>query len=459
MTVSAERAAQPATQGLASERLEHRLADAYPAFSSSQAISEANRCIYCHDAPCVTACPTEIDIPEFIRRIGTGNLVASARTILEANPLGLSCARVCPTQVLCVGACVHNHHDQPPIDIGRLQRYATEHVYANDIQVLKAGEPNGRRVACVGAGPASLSAASYLAQLGYQITIFEGQDLPGGLNTTAVAPYKLQTEDSLREVAYLLEIGTIELRTGTWIDAEALKQLAADYDAVFLGLGLGYDRKLGLPGADAEGVVGALWLIERIKNYHPDALAWLTDIEQAVIVGGGNTAIDATRALRQLGVDNVTLVYRRDEASMTGYAHEVAAARRDGAMVRCQLQPLQVVCEGKRATGLQVQRTHLVPAQDGGRPQPHPVEGSAFVLPAQLVVCAIGQAGWHSAFASVDGLSFDGSRLVADPDTGQSGNPKIFTGGDCANGGKEVVNAVAEGKRAAHSIHAWLESK
>jgi glutamate synthase (NADPH/NADH) small chain len=365
---------------------------------------------------------------------------------------------VCPTQVLCEGGCVMNHQSSPPIQIGRLQRHATEHVYAKGLQLFRAAAPNGKRIACVGGGPASLAAAHELALLGYQAVIFEGRALPGGLNTTGVAPYKLKSERSLREVAYILEVGNLELRAGERIDQARLAELARDFDAVFLGIGLGPDSRLGVPGEEAKGVVGAVELIERLKNEDAASLAWVKGLKRAAVVGGGNTAIDVVRELRKLSVPNVTLVYRREEARMSAYAHEVSAARKEGVRFLFELQPVEVVMDGdRRVVGLKVRRTHAAGGAGGrGAAALAEVEGSDTVLPADAVVLAIGQSKLEALCGAVEGLRLDRGRVVVDPATGQTGNPRYFAGGDCANGGKEVVNAAAEGKRAARGIDRWL---
>ena len=433
------------------ERLERQIPDGHAPLGETQALAEASRCLYCHDAPCVQACPTEIDIPEFIRRIATKSYKASARTILESNIMGLSCARVCPTEVLCVGACVYNHMDRPPIEIGRLQQFATEWAYARGIRYFTAGPRNGKRVACVGAGPASLAAAAELTQRGYEVTIFEGRRLPGGLNVTGVAPYKLMADEALREVQYVLSIGGIELETGHWVGRETLHELEKQFDAIFLGVGLGRDSRLRVPGEDVEGVFGAVALIEEMKNRSAADLLWLKDARRAVVVGGGNTSIDVVRELRKLGVPEVTLLYRRGEAEIPAYAHEVAAARAEGVQLLFHRQVVEVLAQDGRVSGLRVART-----QADGRGRQGPIAGSEQEVRADLVVEAIGQEMLEELLAGVPGLNLEHGRAIVDPATGRTTNPRYFAGGDCANGGKEVVNAVAEGKRAALGIDAWL---
>ncbi|MFI5372698.1 MAG: NAD(P)-binding protein, partial [Candidatus Eisenbacteria bacterium] len=276
---------------LPTPRLERRLPDAKPVYAPGEAVTEANRCLYCHDAPCIQACPTGIDIPTFIRKISTGNVHGSARVILSANLLGYSCARVCPVEVLCVGACVYNNwHRSPPIAIGRLQRYATETVLGagEAVELLPRAAANGRHVACVGAGPASLACAGYLAIEGTRVTVYEKRSLAGGLNITGVAPYKMHAEDALAEVGFVRALG-VEIRTGVEVGRDiAPDALLAQHDAVFLGAGLGDDSRLGIAGEDGPGVSGATAWIERLKL---ESGFGLDGVARAVVIGGGNTAI------------------------------------------------------------------------------------------------------------------------------------------------------------------------
>ncbi|MEB3223796.1 MAG: NAD(P)-dependent oxidoreductase [Candidatus Sericytochromatia bacterium] len=428
------------------QRLESRIVDQKPALSRTAARAEAHRCLYCSDAPCIAACPTGIDIPEFIRRIATDNVAGAAKTIFAANILGHSCARVCPVEVLCVGACVHNAHDEPPIMIGRLQRHATDFALSRGLRFATRQPPTGKRVAFVGAGPASLAAAHELAVRGHACVIFEARDLAGGLNTTGVAPYKLQTEASLEEVGYVLGVGGIELRTGVAVGQDVtFDDLTRDFDAVFLGMGLGPDSRLGLPGEALAGSWGAVALIERIKN---DPAFVLGDARSAVVIGGGNTAVDIARELRHLGVARVTMVYRRDEASMTGYAHELDHARQEGVVL--ELRAVPVAIEGDtRVTGLRCARVDEAL---------QPLPGEEFTLPADLVVRATGQEKLAALLAGLPGLALQRGCVVVDPETGQTSLPHVFAGGDCVNGGKEVVNAAAEGKRAARGLDAFLRA-
>jgi dihydropyrimidine dehydrogenase (NAD+) subunit PreT len=418
---------------LPAARLELKLADAKPVYAPGDAVAEANRCLYCHDAPCVTACPTGIDIPTFIRKIGTGNLRGSARAILSANVLGYSCARVCPVEVLCVGACVYNAWHRTPIAIGRLQRYATETVLASDggAGLLTHAPANGRRVACVGAGPASLACAGYLALEGCDVTLYEKRDLPGGLNVTGVAPYKMHADAALAEVAFVRGLG-VTIRTGAEVGVDPTADaLLAKYDAVFLGAGLGADAALGIAGENGPGVSGAVAWIERMKL---DRTAALDGVARAVVIGGGNTAIDAARELAQLGVPSVRMLYRRTEAEMSGYAHELEAGRLDGVTLVERAVPEAFV---RDAAG----RLTAVRLADGR------------VEPCELALIAIGQSRLAALASAFPGVQLDPRGCVlADPVTGATGHPRVFAGGDALSGGELVVTAVQDGKRAARGI-------
>ncbi len=411
--------------------------DLHPALDSQSALAEANRCLYCFDAPCTAACPTHIDVPRFIKKIATGNLRGSALAILDANILGLSCSRVCPVDVLCEGSCVMLRYNKKPIEIGRLQRYAMEKFY-DSAQPLPRGrgseadQSRGRKgaVACVGGGPASLSCAAELRRHGVAVTVFDNRELPGGLNTYGVAEYKLRPSDSLREVDMLRRMG-VEFRRADVGNDVALADLERDYDFVFLGVGLGAMDRLGIPGESAQGVVDALRFIARYKT--------LPDFEigrRVIVIGGGNTAIDAANAAVRLGANDVHLFYRRTETEMPAFSFEYDHSRLEGVQFHWLAQPVEIVERDGIATAVKFVETRLSEPDASGRRRPEPIPGSEFAVECDMVIPALGQ----TRLVTPD---------VVDRATGRTSNAKYYAGGDCVNGGREVVDAVADGKRSA----------
>ncbi|MDP3506096.1 MAG: FAD-dependent oxidoreductase [Myxococcales bacterium] len=438
-------------------RLEQQFADKKPRYTAAEAVTEANRCIYCVDAPCIKACPTTIDIPTFIHKIATENTKGAARTILAENILGASCARVCPVEELCAGACVYNAWGREPIAIGRLQRFATEATLekAPLSALLPAKKPTtGKKVALVGSGPASIAAAGLLALEGVQSVIFEKRAIAGGLNTLGIAPYKQSGQASLDEINQVLALGNIELKSGIEVVGGAAgagqissDTLLKDFDAVFLGLGLGSDSKLNVPGESGSGVYGAVELIERIKAEPGLKLSGTC----AFVIGGGNTALDIAHELKLLGFADVALVYRRGEKDMSGYAHELAHAREDGA----RLLEHRVVTEVLRNASGALTGVKLAQAKDGKA-----VAGTEETVSVDLIAVAIGQSVATGVAKAFSGVQLDAKgRVVVDAKTHRTGNPKVWSGGDCVNGGKEVVNGVQEAKLAVKDMLRALGGK
>ncbi len=428
------------------------LAELTPPYSPQEAVIEASRCLFCFDAPCITACPTGIDIPSFIKKITTGNLTGAARTILSANILGASCARVCPTAVLCEGACVVLDLEGDPVKIGRLQRHATDYVDAKKINVLSApAAKSGRHVAVIGGGPAGLGCAAELAQLGHHATVFERKPRAGGLNTHGIAYYKMKPEVSLAEVELVRSLG-VEFRCGVEVGRDVpLAQLEKDFDAIFLGIGLGASTRLGVPGEDLPEVLDALDFIEQI---HTRPLHQVPVGGCVAVIGCGNTAIDAVTQARRLGAARAVVIYRRGADDMSAYGFEYELAQNDGANFLFHTVPLEVLADDAgHVRALRLARTRI-----GADGKVELIPGSEFTEPFDMVITAVGQHPQADALKKLfPQLNINPRGVIQyDRATGQTNLPRVFAGGDCANGGREVVNAVAEGKKAARGIHALL---
>jgi dihydropyrimidine dehydrogenase (NAD+) subunit PreT len=435
---------------LDAETAARNMAEKEPRYSPQEALIEANRCLFCFDAPCIMACPTGIDIPSFIKKIANQNPVASARTILTANVLGASCARVCPTEVLCEGACVVLDLEGDPVKIGRLQRYATDYVFERHIDVLHAPkQQNGKKVAVLGAGPAGLGCAAELAQLGYEVTVFDKKEAGGGLNTYGIAYYKMRPEISLDEVKMIERLG-VTFRYGVEIGKDITAAgLENDFDAIFIGLGLGGANRLGITGEDLPEVVDALDFIEWI---HTRPLHEVPVGRRVAVLGCGNTAIDAVSQSKRLGAEVATIIYRRGEEDMPAYGFEYELAKNDGATFHFHTVPTEVLAENGHVKALRLAKTEV---RDG---KLQVVPGSEWVEEFDLVLKAVGQEKQTGLLTQLfPGLKLDRKgRVEHNPETMETAVPKIFVGGDCANGGREVVNAVAEGKKAARGINALL---
>ena len=432
-------------------QIEQNFSEINPALTVAEALHEANRCLYCYDAPCMHACPTHIDVPSFIKKIASGNLHGSARVIFDANPIGATCARVCPVEVLCEGACVEKTLLDKPIEIGRLQRYATDHAMSNGRQIFPKGESNDKSVGIVGSGPAGLSCASYLARLGYDVTVYEKRAQAGGLDTYGMAEYKMPQSVSLSEVEHVAAMGVkfmlnTEIVHGAEPKSEVLGEVNSVgfdllnewHDAIFLATGLGETNKLNIPGEDLEGVYDALEFIHYIKTRDWKSVPLGKNV---VVIGAGNTAIDAVTQARRLGAEKVTMVYRRTEKDASAYAYEMELARKDGVEFIWQAAPIGILSDEDNTyvIGLRCEKT------DGSL--------ELFEVKCDMVIKAVGQQKMHLFFSDVAGVEVDEKGRVVVNDQMQTSNPKIFSGGDCANGGKEAVDASQMGKHAAMGIH------
>jgi len=426
-----------------------RFPELHPPLDSQSALAEANRCLFCFDAPCTAACPTHIDVPRFIKKIASGNLRGSALTILDANILGLSCSRVCPVDVLCEGSCVLNQYNQKPIEIGRLQRFAMDRFYAAPAMPWRDSRGPVRApradaaVACIGGGPASLACAAELRRHGVAVTIYDNRPLPGGLNTYGVAEYKLRPSDSLREVELVRSLG-VEFRQAEVGRDVSLDEIERQYSFLFLGLGLGAMEQLGIPGEQTAGVIDALHFIERYKTFPNFRVR-----RRVVVIGGGNTAIDAANAARRLGADEVHLFYRRTEKEMPAFPFEYDHSKVEGVRFHWLAQPVEIVAEDGRAVAVKFMETRLGDADASGRRKAEPVPGSYFEVACDMVIPALGQSRFVGLLQESRGIELKGGSIAVDRPTGRTSNPKYYAGGDCVNGGREVVDAVADGKRAA----------
>jgi dihydropyrimidine dehydrogenase (NAD+) subunit PreT len=441
------------TSKLSPAQLQENFSEYHAPFTDREAVIEATRCLFCYDAPCTHACPTHIDIPKFIKKISTKNARGSARVILESNFLGSTCARVCPVEELCEGACVLGS-DHKPIAIGRLQRYATDYVLENKIDLFKAGKPTGKKVVVVGAGPAGLSAAAELAKLGHAVTILERKPLAGGLSTYGIVVFREPVEVSLAEVEMVKRLG-VEIKTGVTVGKDVtLESLTSGYDAVFLGVGLGKVPTLGIPGQDLPGVVDGIEFIERTKT---DKLETIPVGRRVVVIGAGNTAIDAATIAKRLGAEQVVMIYRRTPSEMTAYDFEYDFAKREGIEYRFLTAPVSIT-GSSHVEGLECVRMQLGAPDASGRPRPEPIPNSNFTLECDMVISAIGQEK-QTSLAEQLSLEIKNGYVVVDPNTCRTSSANVFAGGDCVRlvGDASTVMAVQDGKIAAKGIHVMLE--
>ena len=433
--------------------LEKNFQEVVRGLTSQEALEESNRCLYCYDAPCIKACPTGIDIPAFIKKIASGNLLGSAKTIMSANPVGASCARVCPTEELCEGACVLNHSTKP-IMIGNLQRYATDWAIHNEKTLFEQGESNGRKIAVIGGGPAGLSAARELARLGYDVTIFEAVEKAGGLNTYGIVSFRLPQKISYWEVAQVEKLN-VKIQTNTVVGRDISPQELLDcFDRIVLAAGMGQVPDLGIDGEDLDGVYDAIKFVKETKDgkVSRDFVG-----KRVVVIGAGNTAIDGATCSVRLGAENVKILYRRTQEEMTAYDFEYEFAKQDGVEFRWLTAPKRIIGDKNgKVTGIECLKMKLGEPEADGRRRPVAMEGSEYVIPVDAVIKAIGQTR-HLSLIEQLGLEHERGVVKVDMQTRQTSNPKIFACGDVifgkGKGEAMVVTAAQQGKEAAYAIH------
>lgn len=421
---------------------EANFAQIKPLMTANQAHYESSRCLFCYDAPCVNSCPTVIDIPLFIKQIHSGNTPGAAKTIYQSNYFGNSCGKVCPTEVLCEGACVYNHQGVKPIEIGRLQSFATTKAIGEGRTFFSPGKPNGKKVAIIGAGPAGIACAAELRVQGFEVDIFEAKSQPSGLTVHGVAPYKITNQEVMDEMEWLQNQLGLNILYNSPIESKSqIASLEEKYDGIFLGIGLGPTSTLGIPGEEKEGVIGAVEFVENLrKNHHKTIVS-----ERVVVLGGGNTAMDAASESARMGAKEVHLVYRRGKEEMGAYHFEYDLAKAVGVKGLFNQNPIEILGNGK-VTGLKLAQTEM----KNGKLEPIP--GSEWVLPCDWVIKATGQSKRKNLLELIDGLQFDASGKILVNEKGQTSHPKYFAAGDAVSGGQEVVNAVADGKKAAKAM-------
>ena len=420
-----------------------------PLMNSTEAYYESSRCLFCYDAPCVNACPTGIDIPLFIRQINSDNIYGAAKTIFDSNYFGHACGKVCPTEVLCEGACVYNHSDVKPIEIGRLQSYATAKAIVDEKAFYTPLPLNGKKVAVIGAGPAGISCACELRMHGCEVDVFDSKAMPSGLTVHGVAPYKITNEDVMDEMAYLEKQFGYRLFHNTTISAiEDIEQLQRNYDAIFLGIGLGATSDLQIPGENLKNVYGAVEFIEELKIHHH----FVTVPDKVIVLGGGNTAMDAASESARMGAETVILAYRRSKEEMGAYEFEWELAKSVGASGMFNVSPLEILGRDQ-VSGIKFIRTQTV----NGKVENIP--GTEFIEECDCVIKATGQSKQKSFLDLIDGIQTNTNGTILVSNDCQTSNKKYFAAGDAVSGGQEVVNAVADGKKAAKGILNYLGLK
>jgi glutamate synthase (NADPH/NADH) small chain len=419
-----------------STEFEQNFEQIHPLMNETEAALESARCLFCYDAPCVNACPTSIDIPLFIRQINTGDLKGSAKTIYSANHLGNSCGKVCPTEVLCEGACVYTHQDVKPIEIGRLQNFATDKIIEDNTKLFNLAASNGKKVAVIGAGPGGVSCACELSLLGYQVTIFEAKSKPSGLVYYGVAPYKITNKESIDEITYLQNQFGFEIKYNQEIsNTEKLTELESSYDAIYLGIGLGITNSINLKGEDLSQCFGATEFIKQLKTDFANTIIG----KKIIVLGGGNTAMDAASESARMGAESVILAYRRSADEMGAYAFEYDLAKGVGVKGMFNMSPIEIYGNDK-VEGVRFNQNE-----------------SEVEISCDMVIRATGQSKQIDFLSLINDISINEKGIIQTDESGRSGNSKYFAGGDAVNGGAEVVNAVHDGKVAAHGIDEFLK--
>ena len=439
------------------KEFEQNFAQIKPLMNDTQAFYESSRCLFCYDAPCIKACPTGIDIPLFIRQINTGNAENAAKTIYNSNWFGHSCGQVCPTDVLCEGACVYNNQDVKPIEIGRLQAFATGKVISKNKKLFLTGKPNGKKVAVIGAGPAGISCACELRMYGYEVDIFEAKAKPSGLTVYGVAPYKITNKAALGEMAYLQKQLEFNVRYNSQVKSgKDLQKLEKNYHAIFIGIGLGPTSRIDIPGDDLENCIGAVEFIEQLRTVHHKVKVG----KKVIVLGGGNTAMDAASESARMGAEKVILAYRRSRDEMGAYAFEYDLAKSVGAKGMFNVTPVEIV-GNKKVEGVKFIRNRSAYGKI------EKVKGSGFVEECDMVILATGQSKQVGFLEQMPNKELDKKgrimdnrgRILVNKKNYQTKNPKYFAAGDAVNGGVEVVNAVYEAKIAAKGIHEYLNNE
>ncbi|MDB5555474.1 MAG: FAD-dependent pyridine nucleotide-disulfide oxidoreductase [Rhizobium sp.] len=429
---------------LAPQEYDANFSDLHPAYDKHEALVAADRCYFCYDAPCMTACPTAIDIPMFIREISTGNTLGAAKTIFDQNILGGMCARVCPTETLCEQACVRNTAEEKPVEIGRLQRYATDAAMAIEKQFYNRAPATGKKVAVIGAGPAGLAAAHRLAMRGHSVTIYDAREKSGGLNEFGIAAYKAPGDFAQQEVEYIIGIGGIEIQNGKALGRDfSLDDLKASHDAVFLGVGLAAVNALATRGEEVEGVADA---VDFIANLRSSVKATVPVGRRVVVIGGGMTAVDAAIQSKLLGAEEVTMVYRRGKDNMNASEYEQELASSKGVLIRHWLKPREIIAQDGKLTAIELEYTHLENGALAGT-------GQTVTIACDQVLTAIGQ---KLDLSGINALKIEGGKITVDQE-GRTTVSGVWAGGDCALGGDDLtVSAAAMGRDAAESINRAL---